>query len=63
MGRKVKERALFPRTVAEMEGVNVCRGLQCVVKLDKPCAGNEKDVVPIWSAYLSVFQKEKKKGY
>lgn len=58
----VKEIALFPRTLAEMKGVNVCSVLHCVVKLDKPCAGNEKDVVPVGSAYLISLSEEKKGG-
>ena len=61
MGIKVKEIALFPRTIAETKGVNVCRVLHCVVKLDKPCAGSEKDVVPVWSAYLISLPEGKKK--
>lgn len=55
---KVKEIALFPRTLAEMKGVNVCSVLRCVVKLDKPYAGSEKDVVPVGSAYLISLSEE-----
>ena len=61
MGMKVKEIASFPRTIAEMKGVNVCRMLYFVVKLDKPCAGNENDVVPVWSAYLISLSEGKKR--